>query len=231
MKQFLSMVVVAAVLGLAGSASAYFITGDWSWDAAYQEMTDNMDGTFTATLGGFDAGSRHEFKITDGTWDWSFPGPNSWFYADGSGDITVTFNTNEVLDGWDPTQYRLGLSVDPGAWTIAGSFGPDGDPLFWNNANPDMAMDSLGEGMYMLSKTLAAGYYEWKPVVTGTWDSISWDNRSVGTANVSMTLDDEAVVNFYVDSLGGAMRFEVVPEPATMALLGLGALLAIRRKK
>lgn len=219
--------MVLAVLALAVPSNAdYYIAGSFNdWNASGQIMNDNGDGTYWAAITGLTAGARYEFKITQGTWDWNFPGANSWLYADDAGQVTITFNTNEVLDGWDPTLYRIGLSTDPGAWNIVGGF------CDWNNAHPDWMMDSLGNGLYKLTKTLEPGSYEWKAVVTGSWDSISWDGRSINTANTTLIVNPgEENITFYVDALGGRIR--VVPEPATMTLLTLGSLLAaIRRKK
>jgi hypothetical protein len=199
MKRKSSTVLVLALMGLASSAfAAYYVAGGFNgWNPAGLLMTDNQDGTYTAVVSGLVAGSRHEFKVTDGTWTWSYPSPNSWFYADASGKITLTFNTNIVSDGWQPQQNRLGVSSDPGTWTIAGSF------QGWNNTNPATAMTSLGGDFYMFSQTLSAGSHQFKPVVTGTWDSIAADNRSVGTANMVLDLSSTQVVNIYVDALVG----------------------------
>ena len=228
MKKCLFMLMVLAVLGLTAPANALYLAGDFNgWTSNGQEMTDNLDGTYTATVSGLDAGSRHEFKVTDGTWDWARPeSGNSWLFADGSGECTVTFNTNTPGDGWLPEVNRIGLSTDPGAWTIVGDF------TGWGNADPAWAMDSLGGGMYSLTKTIAAGGYNWKATVTGSWDALGWDGRSINAWNAWLELTEEAEVIFTVDAYGGMIKAEVVPEPATMTLFGLGFLLtSMRRRK
>lgn len=218
--------VILALLGLVVPVhAAYYVAGDFNgWNAAGNLMTDNMDGTHTVSLSGIGAG-RHEFKVTQGDWSWNYPGPNSWLFADASGNVTITFNTNTVSDGWSPAQYRLGLNTDPGSWTVAGSF------QGWWNANPATAMTAQGGGIYMLSQALTAGEYWFKPVVTGSWDSISEDGRNTNTNNMYLNLASDSVVNIYVDSFDGVVRTEIVPEPATMTLLALGALAALGRKK
>lgn len=187
----------------AEAGAARYLAGEfnnWNPAAKDQLMTDNGDGTYTATLSGLALNSRYEFKITDGTWGWSFPGANSWLYTDDKGGVTITFNENTVNDGWMPIQNRLGLSTDPGRWTIAGSF------QGWDNANPQTAMSSMGCGLYQLQQTLDPGSYEWKAVVTGSWDSISTDGRSINTANAALTVKPgEENVIFYVDALAGTV--------------------------
>ena len=223
MKKILFSLMVLAVVIPAGAD--YYIAGDFNgWNSAGQLMIDNGDGTYSATVSGLVGGARHEFKVTQGTWDWSRPGANSWFYADEDGSITITYNSNWVSDGWKTEQDRIGLSTDPGNWTIAGSF------QGWDNANPATAMTSLGGGIYLFSQLFTAGEYWFKPVVTGTWDSIAENERSVGTWDMYVNLPVDSVLKVYVDSFGGVVRTEIVPEPTAMLLLGIGSLLAIRRK-
>ncbi len=231
MKKALCVCLVLAIAGLVAPASAsYYLAGQFNgWNAAGNEMmeTSSGSGIWSLSLTGLEPGQRQEFKVTNGSWDWNYPGANSWFYADAAGSITITFNTNIVSDGWLPEQYRLGLSA-PINWTIAGSFN------VWNNAAAEGAMTAQGDGTYKLSLTLAPGTYYFKPVVTGTWDSLSVDGRSVNTSDMSVTTTEGfQVVNFYVDDLNGAVRTEVIPEPATMTLLALGSVLltAARRRK
>jgi hypothetical protein len=198
------LLIVSTVVVLAAPVNAaYYVAGDFNgWNAAGSLMTETSSGIWSLSIPGVAVG-RREFKITDGTWEWSFPGPNSWYYDPGSGLIRITFNTNSVSDGWLPEQNRLSVSYEPGSWTIAGSF------QGWNNANPETAMISLGRGvhMYMLSRSLAPGSYAFKPVVTGTWDSITSVERSTGTPNMFVTIPEGLeVMNIYVDALEGKVR-------------------------
>jgi hypothetical protein len=68
--------------------------------------------------------------------------------------------------------------------------------------------------------------------VSGSWDSISWDNRSVGTADWAFSTDaNNNIVTFRVDALRGVAQVTIVPEPSMFALLGLaGAALVLRRR-
>ena len=221
-----------AVIALAVTAPAWaslatpHVAGSMQgWNAGGDPMTEVVAGVWQKTFTGIGAGARHEFKITDGTWSNSFPGPNSWLFADANGDITITYDTNVYADGWSPTVDRLGLSVDPGSWTAVGDF------QGWNNANPATLLAPQGGGVHALSMNLAPGTYEGKFVVTGSWDSISWDNRSTNTANWQFTTDAaNQTVNFVVDAINGRARIDVVPEPAS-ALLLIGGLLLVRRRR
>jgi hypothetical protein len=223
-------ILLAAALAVSFPALAQtlpvYVAGDFNgWNAAGNVMTETSlgSGIWQAALTGVSAG-RHEFKITQGDWGWNYPGPNSWLYAPGDGNITITYDSNTYADGWSTTAQRIGLSADPGTWTAAGDF------QGWNNAAGNMI--SLGGGIYTYQVS-TPGSYNWKAVVTGSWDSISWDNRSVGTANWSFTVGAGEVANLYVDAFKGVAKVDilVVPEPSTLAILGgLAMLVAARRR-
>jgi hypothetical protein len=228
----LAVLALIAAPALAAITTPY-VAGDFQgWDAGANPMTETFPGSgiFTASFSGLGAGTRHEFKITDGTWDNSFPGPNSWLYADAAGEITIGYDINTYADGWSPTTERLSESADPGAWTAVGDWQHLVGGTDWTNNDPLTAMVPQGGGIYSLQATLPPGDYNWKAVVTGAWDSISWDNRSVNTANWGFTVDAaNPTVIFSVNAFAGTVMYELVPEPA--ALLGLGLLALLLRRR
>jgi hypothetical protein len=219
-------------------ATPYVAGSHQGWNEASDPMTETFlgSGIWTRTYTGLTPGARHEWKVTDGTWGLSYPGPNSWLYADALGSVKITYDGNTYADGWSSSTDRLGLSTDPGTWNAVGDWQSQVGGANWDNANPNTLMTALGGGIYEFTATLAPGSYAWKGVVNGSWDSISWDNRSIGTANWNFTTD--AINNtaiFRVDAINGVAQMVVtsVPEPTSLALCGLGALAMfsrIRRK-
>ena len=140
MRTFLVIAVLAVVMSPAGAD--YYLAGDFNgWDAAGNVMTDLGGGIWQANLNL--AAGRHEFKVTIGDWSQNWPGSgNTWLLTDAAGAVTVTFNANDIQDGWRGNWGRIGLSVDPGAWTAVG------DWQGWNNSDPATAMAAQGGGIY-----------------------------------------------------------------------------------
>jgi hypothetical protein len=226
MKKLLIITAISTVLTFPALAD-YYVAGSmdgWAGPNSYL-MTDLGGGIYQRIFTGLTPG-RYEFKVTDGTWGWNYPGANSWLYTDGSGNVTITYDVNTYADGWSATSQRIGLNVDPGSWTAAGDF------QGWNNAAGNMV--PLGGGIYECTVS-TVGTWNWKPVVTGSWDSISWDNRSVGTANWVVTVNPGEEAHLYVDALKGVAKVDIVavPEPSTLALCALSglAMLMVARKK
>ena len=186
----------------------YYLAGSFNnWDPAGTLMTDNGDGTYTASLSGLTFGNKYEFKVTtDGSWDNpNYPAGNCWLFSDASGNATVMFNTNTVSDGWSPAQNRIIVDVDPtmADWILAGNF------QGWDKANPATTMMDMGNGLFWLEQTWAAGNYSFKAVQLDLdqWYSISQDGRSVATANMDYTVAaDTEVVNFFIDTYEGVIR-------------------------
>ncbi|MFH0982302.1 MAG: PEP-CTERM sorting domain-containing protein [Planctomycetota bacterium] len=225
------MRILVALLAVALMAAPAF--GDWYYRGEYNGwgstlMTDNSDGTFSIGLGTLGAlpDDRTTWKFADtndpGDWDWPGSG-DSWGYTDGSGNLTITLDTNTYADGWVNDDMRIKLDYDPGhQWQAVGDFNG------WNASDPTWNMSSLGGGIYEVQGTIAVpGDHWWKAIEAGTWDAIGGDARSVNADNVlyTTTVPNETVV-FQVDVLNG-----VVPEPTSLALLGLGALTLLRRRR
>jgi len=224
-----ALFVVAIIVMAAPAVADYYLAGDFNgWDAAGHAMTDLGGGIWQAALAG--VGGRHEFKVTMGDWSNNWPGSgNSWFIGDGTGNVTITFNANDVQDGWRGNWGRMGTDTDPGTWTAVG------DWQGWNNADPATSMLAQGGGIYAYQQQLAPGWYQWKAVVTGSWDAIGDDFRSVN-ANTTWfeATAEKPIAKFWVNALDGTIKVETAPVPEPSSLLALLAsvpALAIFRRR
>ncbi|MCB8933137.1 MAG: PEP-CTERM sorting domain-containing protein [Fimbriimonadaceae bacterium] len=229
----LRTMLVLSVVAASGAVHAEFhLAGDFNgWDPNGPLLNETGSGTgiFTADLSGLGDTVRHEFKVTDGTWNVSWPGSgNSWFYSTSGGEITITYDTNVYGDGWSGDGGRIGLSNNVSAWTAVG------DWQGWDNANAATAMADMGGGIYKFTATgLSAGSHFYKAVNTGTWDAIGADYRSINADNLEFFTDAaNPNVELFVNVQDGTIRANPVPEPASMVALalGAGALLARRRR-
>jgi hypothetical protein len=94
-------------------------------------------------------------------------------------------------------------------------------------------MIPVGGGLYKYQQVFGPGWYQWKAVVTGSWDAIGDDFRGVN-ANTTWfeATATHPMATFWVNALNGSI-YVVVPEPSTAALLGLAglALWATRRSR
>lgn len=199
--------MVSAVVQ-ADLVSQPYITGDFNgWDPGAIAMTETApeSGIWTYTISGLSPGQYQQFKITPGDWSTTAPSANSWYNADATGQVTITFNSNVVSDGWLPAQYRVGVSTEPGSWSLVGDFNG------WNNADPTQVMTSLGGGFYAITETFAAGTYNLKPTHTGMWDAVGTDGRSIDAKNYALSLASESEVTVYVDAFNGTMGIGNVP--------------------
>ncbi len=224
-------VCVLGVIAQADLVSQPYIAGNFQepeWQAGDTPMNSLGDGIWEYTITGT-PGAYQQFKITTGSWDDpTAPASNSWYTIPASGEVVVTFNTNIVSDGWLPEQFRVGVSTDPGSWSLVGDFNG------WNNNDPAQLMSSLGGGIYMLTQTLPAGDWQIKPVNTGSWDGIGTDGRSIDAQNLNLSLATATEVTIYVDAFAGTLgtgdtitlnqAFDPVPANAKVVGANLAAL-------
>ncbi len=221
MKKLLTVLTLSLVLA-AGAAIAqpYYVAGDFQgWDATTHQMFD--DGTNGDAVSGdgihsllatVEFAGRHEWKAAEFGWAASWPGSgNSWFYTSADNEaVLFTFNVNTAGDGWLPDGYWPHTDHSE-ALTLVGSLQDElGDIGDWNNAGGLILHDdgvngdaAAGDGYFTYSGSLPAGYYEWKIVRNGTWDSISSDGTSVNGPNNVLDLADPCIAYFVLNaSLG-----------------------------
>ena len=196
----------------AGGFNGWTVDGNQLYDDGTNGDLLGGDGIFSADIT-IPATGRYEFKVTNGTWDVTYPSSNSWFITTEIDQVVkLSFDTNDH-------SADAGLALVPTnnivhAWDSSSDFTAAGDFQGWNNANPNTTLGLQGHGLYLLNYQVpAAGAHEFKVVVSGSWDGIGLDNRSVNSANIPFTTyTDGDVVTFLLDYRTG--RVGAFPPPA-----------------
>ena len=118
-------------------AQPYYVVGNYNgWtNPSTNAMTDNglVNGneqysyqitgqTPDSYPGG--GGGNNGLKVTDGTWNNTWPGNNMELMYDGLGNATVYFYPGTITpaDGWAPLANRVGYADTGAAWELAGDF-------------------------------------------------------------------------------------------------------------
>lgn len=205
---------------LSSGTGTWCAAGDfngWSHAPLYDDGTNGDllggDGVFTADVTVATAG-RDEWKVTNCTWDVTYPSSNSWLITTEDNQVVkVSFDTNDH-------SMDAGLELFPAvnivhAWDSSSDFTAVGSFQGWSNTNPATALTSIGRGFYQLhAPVTTAGNYEYKVVVTNSWDGIGLDNRSINAGNITFTTyTDGDVVPFLLDYRTG--RVGAFPPPST----------------
>lgn len=224
----LAVALLAAPAVVLAGPGEYNVRGEMNgWGETL--MTDNLDGTFTHTFNGLAADTQIQYKVAEdldppNDWANNWPRENWYTISDGSGDLTITFDTNVIGDGWDPPSHRV-LSPDPGnPWEVLGDF------TGWDAAPVPAA--AQGGGLYSVDITIAsAGNHAYKFRAPGDWSRQIADPMTASSNIEFTTATDNELWRFELDIPNGRWRQTLVPEPATLALLGLGAVALIRRRR
>ncbi len=205
-------------------AQTYYLAGDFQgWSNNTTPMYD--DGTNGDLLAGDGIFSRefsiatadyHAWKVTDGTWNTTWPAANSWFNTSASPQtVLFTFNTNLQTDVWWPAQNIVNTNeTKPTALVAVGDWqseaGETGDwvnnstitAMYDNGQNGDWAAND-GVFCYHVNN-LPAGSWIGKAVDSGTWHSWGKDGRSEDGQNVEFTTTSaNQDVYFYVNTNTG----------------------------
>jgi hypothetical protein len=219
-------VLVVVVLVSPVLADTYYVRGDLNGWSTANPMTDNGDGSYSATIdtSGQTLGNTFQFKAANDGWSVNGP-PNNAQLRYINGAITFNFFPNFVDDGWMPPAAwwpsRLGWNATTG-WELMGSPNGWGTPL--------ATLTNMGGDLFQADIVIpAAGHSEFKFRAAGDWDinignTFAWNDANIGvdTANADQT------VRFQLDLPHGRWRTTLVPEPMSLLLALLG--LALRRR-
>ncbi len=199
-------------------------------------MADMGGGMYQATVGGLTPGNEFEAKGT--VEDWSFSGPsaqgsggafgnNLRQVIGASGSMTVNFfPALSWSDGWFPNNTnRVGFADTlANNWAIMGSFNG------WSGEVANMV--GLGGGLYKASVIAGPGSYEFKFRPDGNWDRAVGATFESNGANAFGTVDaGDTGLDLYLDLPNGRWQAVSVPTPGALALVGLGGLVATRRRR
>lgn len=217
------MVAVAALAATA-MAQPYYARGEFNGWGLGNVLIDLGGGLWHGMVGGLTPAQEFEYKIAVEDFSRSWPGSNGKVPADSIGEIHFNFfDIASWSDGFFPNdRERVGYE-DPGqfAWEIMGSFNG------WSG--PVLALTDQGSGVYAGDMVVpTAGVYEWKFRKEGDWSiSIGDDFGNAAANNVLTTIAANQTVHFELDLPNGRW----VPEPASLACLGIGFALVLRRRR
>jgi hypothetical protein len=140
--------IVGLTVGFVSVSQAqWYLAGDWQTPLTWQPGATPMvagpnAGEFSYTITGGTAGAYGNCKVTDGTWNNTWPGNNLYFLYDSTGSATIHFWPGNSTDGWTPLGNRVGYD-DPNnslGWGFAGPFNS------WSGTDTNLL--SIGNGVY-----------------------------------------------------------------------------------
>lgn len=229
MKTIAAFALAIAAAGGVATAQPYVVRGEFNgWGAGGDvPMFENPvgSGRWTGLVMGLVPGALYEFKATTTDWSFNAPGSNARAAANALGQLVVHFFPSTLWgDGWNPTSGpRLGYE-DPGqyGWELMGSI---------NGWTAPFGTLTLSGGVYSALVAVPAGTYEFKFRKTGDWGVSIGADFGNAAPNATFSTTGANPVQFELDLANGRWRAFEIPSPGVLALMGLGALAASRRRR
>jgi hypothetical protein len=172
MRKNLQTMAVAGLVAAAASiaqAQPYYFCGDWNgWVNNGNQMSGGpVTYTYVVPPGTGTPGAESGYKVTDGTWNNTWPSQNLVTKYDAGGGGTFYFTPGTIVDGWYPIANRVGY-VDPGnlAFEVAGDFNG------WSGG-AGYQLNPIGNGVYSNSCVIpTAGSHSFKFRTPGSWSDL-----------------------------------------------------------
>lgn len=211
MKHSFKLFAMAGLLVAAISSSqaqSYYLSGDFinGWSGPQGSLMSGGPVIYTNLVTGGTAGSYEQLKVTDGTWNNSWPGSNLQIDFDANGTNTIYFIPGTFADGWFPTVNRVGYDNPGNVWEVSGDFT---SPNWGDDASAQMTADVNGvlSVSYMIP---VPGNYSFKFKTVGTWDGAIGADFGMNAANISITtVNANETLLFKLDLPKG--RFQMLP--------------------
>tara|TARA_R110002111_G_scaffold133649_1_gene199603 strand:+ start:59 stop:817 length:759 start_codon:yes stop_codon:yes gene_type:complete len=240
--------IIAALAIASPSYATMYVAGELQteqgdaadWDVANTSLImSESGGIHTVVANNLLNGTPYDFKVVDDegappvVWGDHEVTPNQLtVIGDADGSVTISVDTGVVNN---IGEFATWIEFDDSPLQVVGDFmdeaGGAGD---WNPADPAFLMTSQGAGYYTFDAVISTpGIYQFKATFGAGWDdqvgTEGFSNNAI-TKGFETTSANEAIT-MYVDLASRELGVNVVPEPVSLAVMGLGSLALLGRTR